>query len=233
MSSTRLPGKVLLNVGTRSLLNQIINRLKASVELDSIIVATSTNKADDEIFEWCEDNGINVFRGKEDDVLERYYQCAKAFELDIIVRITSDDPFKDPEIIDQLIKKMRSGKFDFVCNNRPVSFPEGLDVEIMTKELLIEVRANASSQFEKEHVTQYIHKRWENYKTFNLKYKRNLAALRWTIDTKEDYLFANKIYEALEGKGIFLMSDILRLLESHPELQLINKDVGRSTLYTN
>ncbi len=232
MSSTRLPGKVLLNVGQRPLLHQIILRLEAAKLLDTIIVATSTSTPDDEIEEWCHAKGVSVFRGSEENVLQRYYECAKAFQLDIIVRVTADDPFKDPQIIDQLVDRIKSDNYDFVCNNKPVSFPEGLDVEIMTFPVLEESYKNAESDFEKEHVTQYVHRRWNSFKTYNLGSDENNASKRWTIDTQEDLDFAREVYKELESSGIFMAEDILSLLKSKPQLELINNEVSRSTLYS-
>ncbi|CAA0158619.1 cytidylyltransferase domain-containing protein [Tenacibaculum maritimum] len=230
--STRLPNKIFSKLGGKSFLYHVVERLRPSKEITDIIVATTTAKGDDKIEHWCSENKVNFFRGSEENVLERYYKAAKHFKADIVVRVTADDPFKDYRIIDEAITTLKEEGMDFVCNNNPVSFPEGLDVEVMTFDVLELSYNNAISDFEREHVTQHIHRNKNKFRIFNIINHKNLSNYRWTVDTKEDYIFAKKVYEELyDSRNIFLPEDIYKLLENNPDLMEINKEVGKSDLY--
>jgi spore coat polysaccharide biosynthesis protein SpsF len=187
---------------------------------------------DDLIENWALKNGILCFRGSEENVLERYYFAALKYNADIIIRVTADDPFKDYRIIDNAVKLIKQFKYDFVCNNNPVSFPEGLDVEVLTMSSLKKSFQNATSKFEQEHVTQHIHLNKDKFNIFNITNKINLSHYRWTLDTLEDYNFTKLIYDNLyvENK-IFLPEAIYKLLDQNPFLLEINNNIARSTLY--
>jgi spore coat polysaccharide biosynthesis protein SpsF len=230
--STRLPDKVFLELEGKPLLEHVVLRLKASRLLDEIIIATTVSANDDFIELWANNNNIKFFRGSEENVLERYYQAAKKFNINIIVRITADDPFKDFRLIDEAVNLMIENNLDFVCNNSPVSFPEGLDVEVITFEALEKSYRNAQSDFDKEHVTQYIHKNKNNFNVFNIQNNKDLSSYRWTLDTFEDYEFAKKIYSELYKEGdVFLREEMFNLLQKTPSIMELNKRVKRSDLY--
>lgn len=230
--STRLPNKIFKSLAGKPLITHVIDRLRYSKYLNDIIIATTIAKNDDNIEKWANENGVTVFRGAEDNVLERYCLAARHFDVDIIARITSDDPFKDYRILDKAIEKLIDGKYDFVCNNNPVSFPEGLDVEVLTRAALENSYTNTESDFEREHVTQYIHKNPDNFKIFNIRNLKNLSSHRWTIDTKDDYIFVSEVYNRLYKEGeLFLPEDIYDLLDTDSTLLEINKDVKKSDLY--
>jgi len=230
--STRLPNKIFLKLADSSLLSHVVNRLRPSKEIDKIIVATTISSQDNSVEEWCIQNHIDYYRGSENNVLERYYHAAKKFNAEIIIRVTADDPFKDFRLIDKAIKILRENKYDFVCNNNPVSFPEGLDVEALTMDSLSKSFLNSTSNFEKEHVTQYIHRNKNKFRIFNIKNDKDLSSYRWTIDTEEDYLFTKEIYNNLfRSNKIFLPEDIYQLLENKPLLLKINSRVKKSDLY--
>jgi spore coat polysaccharide biosynthesis protein SpsF len=232
MGSTRLSNKSFLNLNGNPLIFHVIDRIKYSKKIDQIIVATTTNPIDNKIETWCNENNVECFRGSEDNVLKRYYDCAKKYKSDYIVRITGDDPFKDYRMIDNAIENLLVSKNDFVCNNSPVSFPEGLDVEVFTFDTLAKIYENANSQEYKEHVTLYVHKNKSLFKIHNFKNFKNLSNYRWTIDYPEDYIFTKKIYKALYKKDkVFLTEDIYKLLEDNPNLLLINNKLNKSTLY--
>ena len=230
--STRLPNKIFLKLSDNFLFYHVVQRLKSSNEINNIVIATTTSLKDNIVEEWCSKNSLDFYRGSENDVLERYYYTAKQFNADIIVRVTSDDPFKDYRLIDQAVKTIKEKNLDFVCNNNPISYPEGLDVEVLTMDALSKSYLNATSSFEKEHVTQYIHKNENSFKTFNIKNHEDFSHFRWTIDTEEDYLFASEIYNSLyENKKMFLTEDIYKLIEKNPQLLKINNKVKKSDLY--
>lgn len=230
--STRLPNKIFCDLGGFPLLHHVIERLKPSKRLTEIVVATTKNVKDDSIMNWCNKNNVKCFRGSEENVLERYYMTADYFDADIIVRVTADDPFKDYRLIDKAIKVLQSKKMDFVCNNNPASFPEGLDVEVLTFDSLKRSFESSVSEFEKEHVTQYIHRNKNEFRIYNIENDTNLSHYRWTLDTKEDYQFVLEIYNRLYKKNNnFLTEDIYQILIEEPELIKINELVQKSQMY--
>ncbi|MBF0205443.1 MAG: glycosyltransferase family protein [Oligoflexia bacterium] len=232
MSSTRLPNKVLLNLCGQPLLWHIVNRLKFSKKIDRIIIATTKNPRDDVIEQWCRDNCLDLYRGHENDVLSRYYEAATLYKVDTIVRITADDPLKDPEVVDDTITIFQTHNLDFCYNNNPATFPEGLDVEVFSWKALSIANEQASAPYEREHVTQYLFKKPELFKQKNYALKQNFSYLRWTLDEKEDFEMIQKIYGELYRKDrIFLFKDILTLLENNPEIEKINSFVKRSAMY--
>ena len=232
MGSTRLPKKTFLKLAGFPLIHHAISRLKPSKLINEVIIATTKNNEDDEIEIWCKNHKIKCFRGSENNVLKRYYDCAEKYNSDYIVRITGDDPFKDYRIIDKAVEIISSNKYDFVCNNSPASYPEGLDVEVFTKDTLIKIYENATSDQEKEHVTLYVHNNKSLFKTFNMKNSEDLSNYRWTIDYEEDYIFAKKIYDKLYfKKNIFLTEDIYKILKENSSLLSINNNQKKSILY--
>ncbi len=234
VNSTRLPNKVFMDLKGKVLLEHVVERLKPSKKINEIAIATTVNRADDVIEKFCAQNGIKCIRGSETNVLERYYFSAVELQADLIVRITADDPFKDYRIIDEALDFLVRGEYDFVCNNNPATFPEGLDVEVMRFEALKKSFELAESNFQKEHVTQFIHQNKDKFKIFNIQSDENHSQKRWTIDTREDYEFVSRIYEALYiDNDIFLTQEILNFLKKKPDLELINMDVKRSEMYKN
>lgn len=234
MNSTRLPGKVMMEFSGNSLLGHIIERLSASKKISKIIVATTINPNDDKIQLWAEDRGILCYRGSETDVLNRYYEAALQFNIEHIARITSDDPFKDPKIIDQVADLYFKESLDFAYNNKPPSFAEGLDTEIFSFHALNQANQKAIDPFEREHVTQHFYRNSTLFRQQNLKSPFDFSYLRWTIDTPEDMEMAKAVYAALYRPGsVFYASDILALLEKRPEIAQINQQVKRSAMYSN
>tara|TARA_B100000900_G_scaffold411694_2_gene431915 strand:- start:4462 stop:5193 length:732 start_codon:yes stop_codon:yes gene_type:complete len=230
--STRLPNKIFSKLSGFNLLYHVVDRLKPSKEINKIVIATTNSIKDNSVEDWCIENYIDCYRGSEENVLKRYYEAAKEFKAEIIIRVTADDPFKDYRMIDKAINILKENKYDFVCNNSPVSYPEGLDVEVLTMHALSNSFFNSTSSFEQEHVTQYIHRNKNFFKIFNIKNDKDLSYFRWTIDTKEDYLFVKEVYSVLYKRdSIFLPEDIYQLLERKPQLLEINSEVKKSDLY--
>ena len=227
IGSTRLPGKCLKEVLGKPVLWLLCERLKFSKYIDEVIILTTEKEADDVIMDFCLKNEIRFFRGSESDVLDRYYQAAKKFNVDPIVRITSDCPLIDPQVSDSIIRYYldESNKFDFVSNNHPPTFPDGLDTEVFSFNALEKAWMNARKPHEREHVTPYIWDQPEKFRIGNVEYKEDLSMKeRWTLDYEEDYQFIKTVYENLYKEGeIFLMSDILQLLKEKPEIKKINE----------
>lgn len=232
--STRFPNKVFADLCGKPFIWHVVNRLKHARSLDHIVLATTDNPLDDKLYHWAKENGVDIYRGSENDVLNRYYEAAIYSKADVIVRITADDPFKDPVLIDEAVNTLQEGGYDFVCNNCPPSYPEGLDIEVLTRITLEKEEKLSTSDFEREHVTQYIYRHPEDFKIFNLSnVGENLSCLRWTVDTEKDFQMATCIYSSLykNDAEIFHMNDILQLLKEHPEIERMNSDVARSEMY--
>ncbi len=231
--STRFPNKVFAPIAGKPLLWHVVNRLTYAKRIDDIIVATTVNAKDDKIEEWCHDNNIHCFRGSEEDVLNRYYSASEAFPSDYVVRITADDPFKEPKVIDAVIAKLIDEGYDHVTNNLPPSFPEGLDCEAFKKEALDYSERQAETAFEREHVTQYIYHHPEIFKIGNVSNPVNISHLRWTIDKEDDIEMVKAIYahRSKTHKGILLMGEILQILRDNPDIERINSNVERSAMY--
>ena len=231
--STRFPNKVFALIDGKPLLWHVVNRLKYATKIDDIIVATTISEKDDKIEEWCKENNVHCFRGSEENVLNRYYSASEAFPSDYVVRITADDPFKEPKVIDAVVTKLMEEGYDHVTNNLPPSFPEGLDCEAFKKSALDRSEREAETAFEREHVTQYIYHHPEIFKIGNVSNPENLSYLRWTVDKDVDFEMVKAVYAHRNpaNKGILLMDEILDILKANPEIEKINSEVERSAMY--
>lgn len=229
--STRLPEKVFALIDGKPLIWHVVMRLKQAKKVDEIIIATTDNARDGVIETWCRENNVLCFRGNEDDVLNRYYEASRHFPSDVVVRITADDPFKEPKVIDEVIDTLLDGDYDLVTNNFPPSFPEGLDCEAFYFKVLEEMEKKSEDSFEREHVTQYVYRNPDKYKIGNVACEKQLSHYRWTIDNIEDFQMVNAIYEKRHGQGTLLMEEILDIIEKNPEISDINATVKRSDMY--
>ncbi|MFH2106795.1 MAG: glycosyltransferase family protein [Candidatus Micrarchaeota archaeon] len=228
MGSTRLPGKIMKEIAGRPILWHVIERVKRSKKISSIVIATTTNHEDDQVERFCKDNRLFLFRGSMDDVLDRYYNAARQNNADVIVRVTSDCPLVDPDVLDELVNLFLGGNYDYVSNNKPPSYPHGLDAEVFSFAALEKAWKEAKLSAEREHVTPYMRKNPGLFRIGNLRNKADLSKMRWTVDFEEDYLLVKKIYSLLGKKAIshdFNFSEILRILNVHPELQKMNENV--------
>ena len=226
MGSTRLPGKVLLDLAGEPVLARVVNRTQRATTLDGIVIATTTESGDEVIVELCNSRGWAHFRGSEEDVLERYYQAARKYHADIVVRITSDCPLIEPEIIDLVVQELlEDGSLDYVSNTLPPrTFPRGLDVEAMTFKTLERAWQEDKNPAWREHVTPYIYRTPEKFRLKAVTNEKDLSYMRWTIDTWEDLEFVRRIYNHF-GHDQFFWHEVLDLLKEHPEWLEINKSV--------
>lgn len=228
MGSSRLPNKVLLKVKGRTLLELYINRVQQSQLVDKIVIATTEKSEDDVIQGIVVQLGLDCFRGSENDLLDRYYQCAKEYHADAIVRVTPDDPFVDHRVIDRAVQIFKDNQVDFVTNHFEPTYPEGLDVEVYSIHALKKSWKEASLLSEREHVFPYIQNHQDEFRIINFVQDKDYSHLRWTIDYKCDYEMTKVIYDHLyEKKPIFLQEDILQLLEEHPEIAEMNNHISR------
>ena len=227
MGSTRLPGKVMLLLAGKPVIQRVIERLQRAEILSEIVIATTTTDKDDVIVELCSSLGVKCYRGSEDDVLDRYYWAAKTAEADVVVRITSDCPLIDPTIVDQIVRGFleRMDRVDYANNGYPKkTFPRGLDVEVFSFSALKRAWNEDDSPRFREHVTPYLYMHPDKFKIWCMEGERDLSRHRWTLDTPEDYKLISFIFDYF-GDSAFLLEDVLVLLEHHPEWSLINADV--------
>ncbi|MBU0686375.1 MAG: glycosyltransferase family protein [Candidatus Margulisbacteria bacterium] len=232
IGSTRLPRKILLDLEGKTVLARVIERVKASKHIDEVIIATTINKEDLTIVALCAGLGIRVFCGSENDVLDRFYQAARLFNIDHIVRVTSDCPLVDPKIIDKVISLHLSEQSDYTTNTLKETYPDGQDVEIFTFEALKKAWLQATLASEREHLTSYIRKNPEIFKHKNLENKENLHKKRWTLDEPEDFEFIKTIYEGLYYQNpLFGMNEILELVNANPAIEKINHHITRNEGY--
>lgn len=225
MGSTRLPGKVLKEIDGISLLEYQIKRVNKSQLLDKIIVATTIARQDDAIVTLCEKNKIEYFRGSEIDCLARYYQCAKKYNADVIVRLTADCPLSDPHIVDNTINLYINTKADYVANTIPPEtskYPDGTDVEVFSIQALEQAFHEAKNPQDREHVTFYFWK-YNNFKTRQLDNGKDYSKYRLTVDYPEDFEVVKFIVGRLKEKNIFgYLHEIIDILDSNPEIRSKN-----------
>ena len=227
MGSSRLPSKVLMKSDDgRPLLYYVINQLRYCTKVKNLVIATTTNQEDDEIEKFANDNSVNIFRGKEKDVLDRYFQCAKKYSFSTIVRITADCPLIDPQIVDKVIEKFFSGNYDFATNTLTRTFPIGTDVEVFSFSALNRAWENTQLPSEREHVTPYLRKE-ENFKIINIENDKNISNLRLTVDRIEDFELIKQILNNISINPIHL-EDVLELFSQKPELIEINKHINHN-----
>lgn len=233
MGSTRLPGKVMMELGDNTVLGHVIERVRQAQTIDTIIIATSELEADDAIVEEAIFNNVLVSRGSESDVLARYYLAAVDFELDHVVRITSDCPLIDPQIVDQVVSYYLEHDYPIVTNAgndlEERTYPRGLDIEVFSFAALAEAYRQAREDYQREHVTPYIYENSSNkyYYKNNVNYSKH----RWTLDTSEDWELIQEVYGNLyKGQHDFYLAEILELFAQKPELFDINKDIEQKVL---
>jgi spore coat polysaccharide biosynthesis protein SpsF len=231
MSSTRLPGKVMADIAGKPLLEWVIRRTKQAKSVSLVMVATSDGSRDDVIERFCERTRTACFRGSEQDVLDRYYQSAKSFSPDAVVRITADCPLIDPMVIDTVVRVFQESNYDYASNTIEATYPDGLDTEVFSYRVLEHAWREARAKSEREHVTPFIWKHPELFRLRNVENNRNLSELRWTVDTPQDLEFVRRVYEYLEELPYFGMNEVLALLEEHPELKEINAGFERNEGY--
>ena len=225
MGSSRLPGKVLKKMDNNHVvLDHVINQLKSSKNIENIIVATSNLKEDDLICSHLTSNNVNFYRGSSDDVLDRYYRCAKKFSADIIVRITADNPLIDPEIVDLVVDKFTNNKCDYATNSLNRTFPFGTEVEVFSFQVLEKAWKNSKKPSEREHVTPFIRDPKNQFILFSVEHNENFSFLRYTVDRIEDLKLVIEILKNIDTRPI-LMKHILNLYKKNPEIFKINENV--------
>lgn len=222
--STRLPGKVTKKVGNETVLGVLIERLKGSEEIERIIVATTERAEDDSIEEIALAHGADVFRGSEKDILDRFHEAAKRFDVDIIARITADNPFTDVGLLDKMSRTLIAESYDYISAE---GLALGLGSEVFTFRALERAWENSKERYCREHVTPYI---YEHRGDFKIGVYRDIepikkSEVRLTIDTGEDLEVYRRIYEHFGDLISTDIEDVIEFLEKHPEVRDINKKI--------
>ena len=225
MGSSRLPNKVMKKIENDfTVLDYVIEQLKSSKNIEKIIVATTTLEEDNIIFDYLFLHKYEVFRGSSEDVLDRFYQCAKRFSIDTIVRITADNPLIDPKIIDIVIDEYKNDKYDLVTNTLKRTFPYGTEVEVFSFKSLEKAWKNAKRPSEREHVTPFIRDPQNKFILNNIEYQGNFSHLRYTVDRIDDLKLVKEIIKNISTRPI-LIQDVIKLYKQKPEIFEINKNI--------
>ena len=255
MGSSRLPGKVLLDIAGQPMLARVVERARRANTLDGVAVATTTDPSDDAVTALCIERGYPYYRGSLQDVLDRYFQAARPLSAEIIVRLTADCPLIDPGLINETVNAflgIASGEsgmadnqpliavcnsqfpYDFAANRLPPpwhrTYPIGLDVEVCTFQALERAWQEATLPYHREHVMPYLYDQPGRFRVLLVNHEPDYGSLRWTVDTSEDLELVRQIYARFPGRDDFTWLEVLALFEREPELALINAQVQHKLL---
>ena len=227
MSSSRFPGKVLQPILGEPMIQRQLERIGYAQSIDRLVVATSDERSDDPLFAAVTQSGSNCFRGSLPDVLDRVYQAALSVGAEHVVRLTGDCPLTDPALIDDMVAMHVDGGNDYTSNTVSLSFPDGLDVEVIAMGALARTWAEAEAPEEREHVTPYLYRNAQSFKVDQLVNDANLSALRWTVDYPADLAFVRAVFADLYPEHPqFGFEEILALLEKNPSLSALNAEAN-------
>ena len=223
VSSSRLPGKVLKPILGEPMLARQIERIRRARRIDALTVATSDAPSDDGVAALCQGLGVDCYRGSLDDVLDRFYRAAALSHPSHVMRLTGDCPLTDPALLDALVELHLAGGYDYSSNVEERTYPDGLDAEIFTYPLLERAWREATTSFEREHVTPFMRHAVPGVRHGVLKDRVDRSDMRWTVDYPEDYEFACRVFEALYPRNpAFDAEDVHDLLLAHPEIAAVN-----------
>jgi len=227
MQSSRLPGKVLKSVLGKPLLGYLVDRIRRSVYVHDIVIATTLNEKDIEIVDFCKNYKVNFYRGSEDDVLSRYFESSVEFKANHIVRICSDSPLLDPLILDEMLEiYFENGPYDYLSNTINQTYPIGMNIEIFPFAILNFLHLNCSKEYEREHVTPYIYTHPKMFKIYKKQLNKDFSHLRLTVDEREDFYLVEAIIELLyKQNSNFSLEHILNLYETRPKLFDLNSNI--------
>lgn len=231
-TSSRLPGKVLKPILGKPMLERQIERILRASMIDKLVVATSNDPSDEVLAQLCGKIGVDCFRGSLDDVLDRFFLAARQHKPDYVVRLTGDCPLADPAVIDAVIRFAVNGDYDYASNTLQPTYPDGLDVEVCKFAKLEQVWRTATMKSQREHVTPYFYQNPHLFKLGNMTRQPDLSALRWTVDTADDFALITSVFEALYPKNpAFGTDEVLAYLNSNPELSKLNASHSRNEGY--
>ena len=231
MGSTRLPGKVLMDLAGQTILERVVERLRRVPALSDIVIATTDSHRDDAIVAECNGLAVQCFRGSEEDVLDRYYGAACSASAAVIVRVTSDCPLIDPDVTGGVIGEFLEKRPDYASNFIERYYPRGLDTEVFSFDALQTAWREATRSYERAHVTPYIFEHPGKFRLLSVPAQRDYSQHRWTVDTPEDLALVRAIYERLGNQGLFGWQDVLALVEAQPELSELNRDIAQKAVH--
>lgn len=235
MGSSRLPGKVLLDLGGAPVLGRVVARLRRARRLNWMGVATTTDPSDDPLAEFCAGLGLPCWRGSTLDVLDRFVQAGRAAQADVVVRITADCPLIDPEVVDAVVEALlQNPGCDFACNRLPPpwkrTFPIGLDVEVCRMAALERAGREAQLRYQREHVMPYLYDTPGRFGVLQLHTAPDYGHVRWTLDTAQDLEALRQLFAAFGGRDDFSWRDALTWWLAHPETGALNAAVQHKSL---
>lgn len=224
MSSQRLPGKVLMKVNGKPMIFWQIQRILKSKEINKLVVATSDDRTDDLLVSYLESINCDFVRGSLDDVLARYIKVENNYNPDSIIRLTGDCPLVMPKLIDSMLKQFYEANVQYLSNTLQLTYPDGLDIEIIKAGTLNKLTAMNPSSNEREHVTLGIINRLDQFSTFSVENVSNLSSYRWTVDTEEDLAFIRKVFKAFSSRETdFNFEDLVNYFNKYPHLNRLKK----------
>lgn len=227
MGSTRLPNKVIKPICGTPMIELLLTRLSRATEVDQIVVATSTDVRNQPLADIVRKLGYACEQGSENDVLDRYVQAARAHQADVVVRITGDCPLVDPDLVDECIRRFKTLGLDYLCNNYPPTFPDGLDIEVCTLEALEQAWRESDKPFDHEHVTPYLREPGR-FRTATVQHNQDLSALRWTVDEQADFAVIEQVFQHFHPRTDFTWNEVLDLQRQQPEIFTINQHLIRN-----
>lgn len=227
MGSTRLPNKVMKPIGDIPMIELLLSRLALAHEVNQIVVATSTDEVNRPLVEHIRNLGFACEQGSESDVLDRYVQVGKKYRADVVVRITGDCPLIDPDLVDEAIKRFKIGDLDYLCNNYPPTYPDGLDVEVCTLSALEQIDKETNEPLDREHVTPYLRKPGR-FKTATIQHSQDLSNLRWTVDEPADFTVIKSVFQHFHPRVDFGWLEVLALQQLQQNLFSANKGIVRN-----
>jgi len=231
MTSSRLPGKVLMPICNIKALELMYKRIKNNKYSNDIIIATTTNKEDDEIINWCKENNISFFRGSEKNVYQRVLNTHKHYKSDIIIELTGDCPLLDPKLIDEAVEVYLNNNYQYVSNSLEMTYPIGMAVQVYSLNTLESISKNRELEYQDmEHVTPYLYTSGK-YKIFNIKAPKELTMpdLSVTLDTKEDFIVIENVCKHFNNINFSLL-DIINFAKSNPKKVSLNQNIHRKGL---
>ncbi len=231
MGSSRLPGKVLKPLAGASMLSRIIERAQKAEWPDDCVVVVPYDSSDDPVAEEARSSGAEVVRGSEDDVLARFVQTILRYDLDLVVRLTADNPFVEAGVVDAMIEQLRERTLDYLHNVRESGYPLGTCVEVVQSSALVEAFSQSDRPTDHEHVTPYVYETKADYKVDVFRRKESVDDIRLTVDTEKDYRLASWIYEKMGDSLTFGLDEILELRSAHPERFEENASVQQKSIY--
>jgi spore coat polysaccharide biosynthesis protein SpsF len=235
MASSRLPDKILMDINGKPMLAWVVDQARKAHLIDLVVVATTMDSSDDAVENYCQENHIACYRGSMHDVLDRFYQAARLYQADVVVRFTADCPLLDPQLVDQVLEEFFSAGADFAANRLPPpftrTFPIGLDTEVATFTALERAWNEATAKHDREHVMPYLYEVENRFKVVRVEYEKDFGWVRWTVDTQTDLELVRKLAIKIQDKSSFTWLDVLDIYLHEPGLAEINANVKHRTMF--